>query len=138
MFKTHKGRHSVYSLTAHLVFVCKRRGQVFNDERLVFLRDVFDKVLDDFESELLEFNGEQDHVHLLISYPPKHSISAMVNSLKGVSSRRLKEQFPEIESFWSMAKSKNSLWSPSYFASSTGEAPIEVLKRYIQEQNRPE
>ena len=138
MFKTHKGRHSVYSLTAHLVFVCKRRGQVFNDQRLVFLRDVFDKVLDDFESELLEFNGEQDHVHLLISYPPKHSISAMVNSLKGVSSRRLKEQFPEIESFWSMAKSKNSLWSPSYFASSTGEAPIEVLKRYIQEQNRPE
>ena len=138
MFKTHKGRHSVYSLTAHLVFVCKRRGPVFNDGRLVFLRDVFDKVLDDFESELLEFNGQDDHVHLLISYPPKHSISAMVNSLKGVSSRRLKEQFPEIESFWSVTKSKNSLWSPSYFASSTGEAPIEVLKRYIQEQNRPE
>lgn len=137
MFKTHKGRHSVYSLTAHLVFVCKRRGQVLNDERLIFLRDVFDKVLDDFESELLEFNGEQDHVHLLISYPPKHSISALVNSLKGVSSRRLKEQFPEIESFWSVAKSKNSLWSPSYFASSTGGASIEVLKRYIQEQNRP-
>ena len=138
MFKTHQGRHSVYSLTAHLVFVCKRRGQVFNDERLVFLRDVFDKVLDDFESELLEFNGEQDHVHLLISYPPKHSVSALVNSLKGVSSRRLKEQYPEIESFWSMAKSKNSLWSPSYFASSTGGAPIEVLKRYIQEQNQPD
>ena len=138
MFKTHKGRHSVYSLTAHLVFVCKRRGQVFNDERLVFLRDVFDKVLDDFESELLEFNGEDDHVHLLISYPPKHSISALVNSLKGVSSRRLKEQFPEIESFWSVAKSKNSLWSPSYFASSTGGASIEALKRYIQEQNRPD
>ncbi|MCD8504906.1 MAG: IS200/IS605 family transposase [Burkholderiaceae bacterium] len=138
MFKAYKGRHSVYSLTAHLVFVCKRRGQVFNDERLVFLRDVFDKVLDDFESELLEFNGEDDHVHLLISYPPKHSISAMVNSLKGVSSRRLKEQFPEIESFWSVAKSKNSLWSPSYFASSTGGASIEVLKRYIQEQNRPD
>jgi putative transposase len=137
MFKTHKGRHSVYSLTAHLVFVCKRRGQVLNDERLIFLRDVFDKVLDDFESELLEFNGENDHVHLLISYPPKHSISALVNSLKGVSSRRLKEQFPEIESFWSVAKSKNSLWSPSYFASSTGGASIEVLKRYIQEQNRP-
>ena len=138
MLKAHKGRHSVYSLTAHLVFVCKRRGQVFNDERLVFLRDVFDKVLDDFESELLEFNGEDDHVHLLISYPPKHSISALVNSLKGVSSRRLKEQFPEIESFWSVAKSKNSLWSPSYFASSTGGASIEALKRYIQEQNRPD
>lgn len=137
MFKANKGRHSVYSITAHLIFVCKRRGKVFNAERLDVLHTIFDKVLDDFEAELLEFNGEEDHVHLLVSYPPKHSVAAMVNSLKGVSSRRLKEQFPEIESFWSVAKSKNSLWSPSYFASSTGGAPIEVLKRYIQDQNRP-
>ena len=86
----------------------------------------------------LELNGEKDHVHLLVSYPPQHSVAGMVNSLKGVSSRRLKEMFPEIESFWSVAKSKNSLWSPSYFASSTGEAPIDVLKTYIQDQNRPD
>jgi putative transposase len=138
MFKANKGRHSVYSLTVHLIFVCKRRGKVFDDERLMALQTMFDKVLDDFEAELLEFNGEEDHVHLLVSYPPKHSIAAIVNSLKGVSSRRLKEQFPAIESFWSVAKSKNALWSPSYFASSTGGAPIEVLKRYIQEQNRPD
>ncbi len=138
MFKANKGRHCVYSPRAHLIFVCKRTGKVFNDERLLALRDILDKVLDDFEAELLEFNGEEDHVHLLVSYPPKHSIAAMVNSLKSVSIRRLKEQFPEIESFWSVAKSKNSLWSPSYFASSTGGAPIEVLKRYIQDQNRPE
>lgn len=138
MFKANKGRHSVYSLTVHLIFVCKRRGKVFDDERLMALHTMLDKVLDDFEAELLEFNGEEDHVHLLVSYPPKHSIAAIVNSLKGVSSRRLKEQFPAIESFWSVAKSKNALWSPSYFASSTGGAPIEVLKRYIQEQNRPD
>lgn len=138
MFKANKGRHSVYSLTVHLIFVCKRRGKVFDDERLMALHTMFDKVLDDFEAELLEFNGEEDHVHLLVSYPPKHSIAAIVNSLKGVSSRRLKEQFPAIESFWSVAKSKNALWSPSYFASSTGGVPIEVLKRYIQEQNRPD
>ena len=138
MFKANKGRHSVYSLTVHLIFVCNRRGKVFDDERLMALHTMFDKVLDDFEAELLEFNGEEDHVHLLVSYPPKHSIAAIVNSLKGVSSRRLKEQFPAIESFWSVTKSKNALWSPSYFASSTGGAPIEVLKRYIQEQNRPD
>lgn len=138
MFKANKGRHSVYSLTVHLIFECKRRGKVFDDERLMALHTMFDKVLDDFEAELLEFNSEEDHVHLLVSYPPKHSIAAIVNSLKGVSSRRLKEQFPAIESFWSVAKSKNALWSPSYFASSTGGAPIEVLKRYIQEQNRPD
>ena len=136
MFKYNKEIHSVYALTVHLVFVCKRRGQVFQAERLASLHDIFDEVLDDFEAELLEFNGEQDHIHLLVSYPPKHSVSALVNSLKGVSSRRLKAQLREIESFWSVAKSKNSLWSPSYFASSTGGAPIEVL-RYIQDHNAP-
>jgi len=137
MFKYNKGRHSVYSLTVHLVFVCKRRGKVFSKEHLDFLHQVFDGVCDEFEAELLEFNGEPDHVHLLVSYPPKHSVSGLVNSLKGVSSRRIKNQFPEIESFWSVAKSKNALWSPSYFASSTGGATIEKLKTYIQDQKSP-
>ena len=102
------------------------------------MQEIFDKVLDDFEAELLEMNGETDHVHLLVSYPPKHSVAGIVNSLKGVSSRRLKEMFPEIEQFWTVTKSKNSLWSPSYFANSTGGAPIEILKKYIQDQNRPD
>ncbi|MEI6703935.1 MAG: IS200/IS605 family transposase [Deltaproteobacteria bacterium] len=135
MFK--RGRHSVFSLTVHLVFVCKRRGEVFSAIHLEALKAIFDGVLDEFESELLEFNGECDHVHLLVSYPPKHSVSALVNSLKGVSSRRLKQDFPEISHFWSVAKSKNSLWSPSYFASSAGGATIETLKRYIENQDAP-
>jgi len=137
MFNYHKGRHSVYSLTVHLVFVCKRRGKVFEGKHLEYLKMVFDGVLDEFESELLEFNGEQDHIHLLVSYPPKHSVSALVNSLKGVSSRRLKLEYPELSHFWSIAKSKNALWSPSFFASSTGGASIEKLKEYIQEQKSP-
>lgn len=136
--KLHRGRHSVYLLTAHLVFVTKRRGKIFQGVHLDALEQYFGSVLGDFESELLEFNGECDHVHLLISYPPKWSISAIVNSLKGVSSRRLKQQFPELSTFWSVAKSKNALWSPSYFASSTGGAPIETLKKYIENQNRPD
>ena len=125
-----RGRHSVYLLTAHLVFVTKRRGNVFEGQHLEFLKPVF-------ESVLIEFNGECDHVHLLVSYPPKWSVSALVNSLKGVSSRRLKQAFPDVETCWSVAKSKNALWSPSYFASSTGGAPIETLKKYIENQNRP-
>ena len=132
-----RGRHSVYLLTVHLVFVTKRRGKVFEGRHLEFLEPVFASVLTDFESELIEFNGECDHVHLLVSYPPKWSISALVNSLKGVSSRRLKQAFPDVETSWSAAKSKNALWSPSYFASSTGGAPIETLKKYIENQNRP-
>jgi putative transposase len=137
MFQYSKGRHSVYSLTVHLVFVCKRRGKVFQAKHLDFLKMVFDSVCDEFESELLEMNGEQDHVHLLVSYPPKHSVSSLVNSLKGVSSRRLKLEYPELSSFWSISKSHNALWSPSYFASSTGGATIEKLKEYIQSQESP-
>ena len=132
-----RGRHSAYLLTVHLVFVTKRRGNVFTGEHLDALRGYFESVLQDFESELIEFNGEQDHVHLLISYPPKWSVSSIVNSLKGVSSRKLKQQFPGISRFWSVAKSKNALWSPSYFASSTGGVSIETLKQYIENQNRP-
>lgn len=133
-----RGRHSVTSLHVHLVFVTKRRGKVFESKHLTHLEAIFHSVLGSFGSELIEFNGETDHVYLLISYPPKWSISALVNSLKGVSSRRLKQAFPEISHFWSVAKSKNSLWSPSYYASSVGGAPIATLRAYIENQNRPD
>lgn len=133
-----RGRYSVYSLNVHLIFVCKRRGKVFHGRHLDRLRDIFTKVCGDFGTDLIEFNGEQDHVHLLINYPPKVSISALVNSLKGVSSRRLKQEFPEIRQFWSVRKSRDSLWSPSYFAASVGGAPIAILRQYFQQQQTPE
>jgi len=75
-------------------------------------------------------NGEDDHVHLLIEYPPKISISSLVNSLKGVSSRLLRRQRPDIvKRYW-----KNVLWSPSYFAASCGGAPLDIIKQYIEQQ----
>ncbi len=80
--------------------------------------------------QILEFNGEADHVHALIEYPPKLSISQIANALKGVSSRRYGQA-------GNKKPHKASLWSPSYFAVSVGGAPIEVLKRYIKEQSRP-
>jgi putative transposase len=84
-------------------------------------------VCTDFEAELVEFDREKNHVHLLVNYPPKVSVSRMVNSLKGVSSRLLKKQHPELhKSYW-----KGALWSPSYFAGSYGGAPISVIRQYI-------
>ena len=96
------------------------------------LKKIFSKVCKDFDSDLVECNGEKDHVHLLINYPPKYSICSMVNSLKGVSSRMIrKNNFPEVmESLWG-----NSLWSPSYFSSSCGGAPISTIRKYIEEQD---
>ena len=81
--------------------------------------------------QVLEFNGESDHIHTLVEYPPKLSISVMVNSLKGVSSRRYGQAgFPK-------PYGKESLWSPSYFVSSIEGAPLEVWKSYIKNPEKP-
>jgi putative transposase len=106
---------------------------VFSSEHSDFLEGVFRSVCADFEAELVEFNGEEDHVHLLVHYPPKVAISKLVNSLKGVSSRRLAKKYGRLHRyFW-----KGVLWSPSYFAGSVGGAPISVLRQYIEQQTRP-
>jgi putative transposase len=83
----------------------------------------------DFDAELLEFNGEHDHVHLLINYPPKVALSNLVASLKGVSSRMLQQQFGD---FHPWLKRRGVLWSPSNFASSCGGAPIAILRNYFE------
>jgi putative transposase len=88
----------------------------------------------DFGAELREFHGEPDHLHLLVNLPPTMTISRLVNSLKGVSSRRLRQEFPELARHYWQAK---RLWSGSYFAGSVAGAPITVMRQYIEQQNRP-
>jgi putative transposase len=117
-----------------LVFITKYRREVFTKEILDDLRLIFSNICTDFESKLIEFDGEDDHVHLLINYPPKVSISKLANSLKGVSSRLIrKKNYPSIrKKLWGGA-----LWSPSYFSSSCGGAPISIIRQYIEEQQTP-
>ncbi len=129
-----RGRNCVFVMHVHLVFVTKYRRHVFTKPILEELRRIFQSVCADFSAELVEFEGERDHVHLLVNYPPKISVSKLVNGLKGVSSRMIRKSgYPKIQqSLWG-----NSLWSPSYFASSCGGAPIEIIKQYIEQQNTP-
>lgn len=125
------GGHCVFNMHAHLVFVAKYRKDVFTKPMLDAMEKMLKKVCLDFEAELIEFNGDDDHVHLLINYPSKVAVSNLVNSLKGVSSRHLRKDFPEIKrKLWD-----GSLWSPSYFASSCGGAPLEIIKQYIEQQS---
>ena len=114
--------------------MAKYRKKVFTKEILDDMQVIFEKVCSKFEAQLVEFDGECDHVHLLVVYPPKVAISSLVNSLKGVSSRLLrKKEYPSIkEQLWGEA-----LWSPSYFAGSCGGAPIEIIRQYIEQQNTP-
>ena len=130
-----RGRHVAYNLHVHLVFVAKYRRKVFTKEILDDMRGILESVCTDFEAQLVDFDGENDHVHLLVHYPPKVSISKLVNSLKGVSSRMIrKKNYPSIhEKLWGGA-----LWSPSYFAGSCGGAPITIIRQYIEQQNTPD
>ncbi|MCW2641262.1 MAG: transposase [Dactylosporangium sp.] len=128
------GRHCVFVLHAHLVFVTKFRHKVFADRHLTRLEDIMRDVCADFETELVEFNGENNHVHLLVNFPPKVALSKLVNSLKGVSSRRMRHEFPDLVRHYYRA---NKLWSGSYFAGSVGGAPLTVLRQYIEQQNHP-
>lgn len=118
----------------HLVFVTKYRRKVFTKEILQKLREIFQSVAQDFESTLVEFEGEGDHVHLLIEYPPKVAVSRLVNSLKGVSSRLIRKQnYPTIQkALWG-----GSFWSPSYFAGACGGAPLSIIRQYIEQQQTP-
>lgn len=127
------GRHCVFNLHVHLVFVTKYRRRIFRKHHLDELRSILGKVCADFDAVLVEVDGERDHVHLLVEYPPKVSIAKLVNSLKGASSRRLRNTFPELHRHFY----KGALWSPSYFAGSCGGAPIEIVREYIEQQETP-
>ena len=113
--------------------MAKYRRKVFDGNAIDRMRRMFSKVCEDMEASLVEMDGEDNHVHLLVEYPPKLAVSVLVNSLKGVSSRLLRKERPDLQKrYW-----KNVLWSPSYFASSCGGAPIGIIKQYIEQQQTP-
>jgi putative transposase len=117
----------------HLVFVTKYRRGVFTKDILDDMRVVFASVCTDVEAELVEFDGEHDLVHLLVNYPLKVAVSALVNSLKGVSSRIIrKKNYPSIR----RKLSGGALWSPSFSTVAEG-APIAVIRQYIEQQRTP-
>ena len=104
------------------------------DAALTIIEPFFRKICGDFGAELAEFDGESDHAHPLVNYPPRVSISKLVNSLKGATARRLRREMPTIaHRYW-----KGVLWTPSYFAGSCGDAPLSRIEQYIEAQQRPD
>nr|WP_306552391.1 IS200/IS605 family transposase [Providencia alcalifaciens] len=124
------GRYCVFNIHVHLVFVTKYRRDVFTKTILDDLKLIFESVCNDFEAKWVEFNSEDDHVHLLVEYPPKVTVSTLVNSLKGVSSRMIRKKLPKYP--------QKTLRAISfYFASSCGGAPISIIRQYIEQQRTP-
>jgi putative transposase len=103
---------------------------VLTGEHLDPLREVFTSVCADFSAELIEMDGEDDHVHLLVGYPPNVAVAGLANSLKAVSARRLRQRYR-------VRTHQEHLWSPSYSAASAG-GPLETPKTYLRQQRTPD
>lgn len=122
--------HSVFSLNYHLVLVVAYRRAVLTERVLERCLEITRDIAVDFNAAVVEANGEKDHIHILLSAPPDFNLCRMINSLKTVTSRRLKKEFPEIrKKLW-----KEKFWTSSYFVVTAGGAPLEVIKKYIEEQ----
>ncbi|HAK4778352.1 TPA: IS200/IS605 family transposase [Salmonella enterica] len=127
-------RHSVSKLVVHLIFTTKYRRKLFDGRMIEQLRNAFESAAGKLECEIIEMDGEPDHVHLLVAYPPKLAVSVMVNNLKSVSSRLLRQHNPHLR----MQSKTGLLWSRSYFVCSTGGTTIEMLRAYVQSQSTPD
>lgn len=130
--KLDTNNHSVFSLHYHLVMCIKYRRKVINDSISDRLKDIFVDIAPNYGVELLEWNHDIDHVHLLFKAKPNTEISKLLNAYKSASSRRIKNEFPSIRKhLW-----KEYFWSKSYCLVTTGGAPLEVVKQYIENQEK--
>lgn len=130
--KLDSNNHSVFALHYHLVMCIKYRRKVINDSISDRLKDIFADIAPNYGVELIEWNHDIDHVHLLFKAKPNTEISKLLNAYKSASSRRIKNEFPDIRKYlW-----KEYFWSKSYCLVTTGGAPLEVVKRYIENQGK--
>jgi putative transposase len=129
----HKAR-GVSDLKAHLVLTPKYRRNIFNAPMLTRLEEIFGELMEKWGGRLIEFNGETDHVHLLIQYTPQTELSKLINNLKTVSSRYMRKEFESrVNEFYG----KDVLWTSGYGVFSCGSVTVEELKKYIEHQDRP-
>jgi len=126
-----KGSHSIYNLQFHYVACVKYRRKVLTEAVSVRLKEINLSVAAEVGVTIIEQETDRDHIHILFSAKPQIQLSKFINSLKSVSARLLFREFPELkEKLWGGA-----FWSPSYFLASTGQVTLEVLKRYVENQN---
>jgi putative transposase len=125
--------HAVYSLNYHLILIVKYRREVFTEPKMLErLREIASIIGENHSIEIKELNGESDHIHILMRAKPHSQLSKYINAMKSASSRRLKQEFPEVKKrLW-----REQFWSQSYCLITVGGAPIEILKKYIESQGK--
>ena len=128
--KLDNNNHSVFAMYYHLILVVKYRRKVFDDTISDYAKSIFKKIAPSYNITLLEWNHDVDHVHIMFKAQPNSEISKFINAYKSASSRLIKKDFAEIrQKLW-----KEYFWSQSFCLLTTGEAPIEVIRKYIETQ----
>ncbi|WP_373894697.1 IS200/IS605 family transposase [Virgibacillus natechei] len=128
--KLDSNNHSVFLMYYHLVLVVKYRREVFGDKASDYAKDMFVKLGEKYNISLVEWNHGKDHVHILFKAQPNTELSKFINAYKSASSRLIKRDFPQIRKrLW-----KEMFWSRSFCLLTTGGSPINVVKKYIENQ----
>lgn len=126
--------HSVFKLNYHLILVVKYREKVINDVISNRLKQIFEDICSNYHIHVNEWHHDIDHIHILLTAKPNTELSKFINAYKSASSRRIKNEFPEIKEYlW-----KQYFWSQSYCLLTVGGAPLEVVKKYIESQGKKE
>lgn len=122
--------HSVFLMYYHLIFVVKYRRQVIDDAISDRLKEIFEYIAPNYNITLQEWNHDSDHIHILFKGQPNTELSKFINAYKSASSRLVKKEYPQIcQKLW-----KEAFWSKSFCLLTTGGAPIDVIKNYIEKQ----
>ena len=121
-------RNVTFACTYHVVFCPKYRRKVLDEQVATRLKQLIKAVCQGTASPLIEMEVMPDHVHLLLGCDPQFGINRLVRSIKGVSSRALRQEFPSLKS------RLPSLWTNAYFVATVGGAPLGVIKQYIENQ----
>ena len=128
--KLDNNNHSVFSMYYHLILVVKYRRKVFDDTISDYAKSIFEKIAPSYNITLLEWNHDVDHVHIMFKAQPNSELSKFINAYKSASSRLIKRDYPEVRNkLW-----KECFWSQSFCLLTTGGAPIEVIRKYIETQ----
>lgn len=124
--------HSVFLMYYHLVLVIKYRKKVIDDKISNRLKVIFEYICQNYNITLQEWNHDKDHLHVLFKAHPNSELSKFINAYKSASSRLIKKEYPEMCKYlW-----KECFWSRSFCLLTTGGAPIEVIKKYIESQGK--
>ena len=128
--KLDNNNHSVFAMYYHLILVVKYRRKVFDDILSDYTKSIFERLAPAYNITLIEWNHDLDHVHIMFKAQPNSELSKFINAYKSASSRLIKRDFPEIrQKLW-----KEYFWSQSFCLLTTGGAPIEVIRKYIETQ----